>query len=276
MIELNSYEELGKFFQAFRKGNINLLVIESRGGLGKTSLAEKTIPNAKFIRGHATPLSIYLEFHKEQPELVVFDDVETLLKNKRNTTLLKQICDTKPIKTVNYYSTHTVDGLQIPSTITTGAKVLVLTNELGKQSKDIVALLTRGHYVKFNPTSDEVMKQIKSFKEIDSSIYEELLKVSVQCMDLNFRHYVKTKELKDSGLDWKKYLYEMSVLDKKLKAFLRVYHMDISEDEKAQLFCDLSGMSIRTYYNVKKDFADNNPSTAKLQKKKTHARKVKE
>jgi len=253
MIEIQTYAELKTFYVAFKTGKINLLIIESDGGLGKTHTAESVVPEAYFIRGHATALSIYMKIHNEHPDLIVFDDVETLLRNRTNTTLLKQILDTKAVKTVNYHTTHTIGGSDIPPQITTSAKAMILCNDLKKEGKDTLALLSRGHHIKFIPSHEEIFKQMRKFAK-DADILREIKKILKDAGDFNLRTYVKSVELRLSGLDWQTYLHKMCLIAPNLVAFRKVEREMKGKKVKERIaaFVGITGKSERTYHYLKK------------------------
>ncbi|MFA6089930.1 MAG: hypothetical protein WC755_08795, partial [Candidatus Woesearchaeota archaeon] len=110
MITIKTYKELYSYFDAFGKKELNLMIIVSRGGLGKTFIAEEAlIEHAPLIfSGHVTPMSMFRELHNRNEEekdfITVFDDVDTLFLNKTNVAILKQVCDTREEKTIKYFT----------------------------------------------------------------------------------------------------------------------------------------------------------------------------
>jgi len=255
MIIVKSYSELVAFFKAFELGKINLLIVESKGGLAKTFMAESILAgSALFFKGHATPLSIYLKLLKEDPDLIVFDDVETLLRNKVNTTLLKQICDTRDVKIVNYHTTAKIRGKEVPESLTTTARTLILTNDLKRSGEDLKALLSRAHIVHFQPSMEEILLKLSLFDGVDDEVLMAIEMIKDKVDELNLRTYVKAKELKDSGLSWRKYLYQMCDVDSKLYVYKDIEELypKKSLKEKIKLFQKRTGKSERTYYTVKK------------------------
>jgi len=110
MIELNTYKDFHDYIDAFKKKKMNLLVVLSRGGLAKSyTVEEALIESAPLIfSGHVTPLSMYYRIYERTVEdkecFVIFDDVDTLVANKSNVSLLKQICDSREEKIIRYAS----------------------------------------------------------------------------------------------------------------------------------------------------------------------------
>jgi len=252
-IKVTTYAELETFFYAFRAGKINLLIVQSRGGLSKTHTAEKLLTSALFFKGHSTPLSMYLTIHKEQPDLIVFDDVESLLENHRNTTILKALCDSKELKTIEYHTTARVNNKEIPTRIRTRAKTLILCNDLQRKGQDIKALLSRAIYLKFNPSVKEIITKLKEFAT-DKEILAEIENISHLCSELNLRIYTKTLQLKESKMDWKKYLYAMAFDDPQVVTFKQIESKNpgFTVKDKARLFSEITGKSTRQYHNIKR------------------------
>lgn len=168
MIIVNTYRELEQYYTGFSKGMIGLLVIESRGGLGKTSLANKIMKDREhgWISAHCTPLSLYKTSYHKKNQPLVFDDVDELLSSKVSVSLLKQLCESKDVKELSYYSTaHQSED--VPQRFSTSSKVLILTNHIKKLGANIQALLDRAHMISFNPNNKEIIKYIKENLQVN-------------------------------------------------------------------------------------------------------------
>ena len=112
MIPINTFEQIPPFIDGVMKREIDLLVIESRGGLGKTytvvnSVDEETKQDMLVFSGHVTPLAVYMKLHDNPNKVVVFDDVDAMLKNKSMVAILKQVCIIGQDKTISYTSSAT-------------------------------------------------------------------------------------------------------------------------------------------------------------------------
>ncbi len=206
---IRKYEELHKYINAFSKENISLLIVKSVGGLGKSYTTQQALKDTDciFFNGHATPLSIYLRLVANPDKLVVFDDVDSLLNNKVNIALLKQLCEIKKDKTIRYDSTSKVKGEDIPPSFVSNNKVCLLCNDLKRIGKDIGALWTRGVMIDFIPCKKEVLNVIKHITGLDSEIFGYLQESKSKLSAINIRLYLKLVELKTSGINWKDYLH---------------------------------------------------------------------
>ena len=96
MISITTYLELSSFISAFGDGHLNMLVVCSRGGLGKSETVQRALEgDPVIISGHETPLDLYGKLFDGRDRLVVFDEIDGLLANAANVGLLKQVCETR-------------------------------------------------------------------------------------------------------------------------------------------------------------------------------------
>ena len=226
-MEIKKYNELREVLVKWADWNINLLIIESKGGLGKTFLAEKLLKESKeikeseeeiylIIKSHATPLSIYKDIYKKSPSFIIFDDVDSLLFNKTNISLLKMICESTMYKKIKYMSTTPILS-DTPQEYTTTAHTLLLTNHLQRSNKNLQALFTRGIIIQFKPSNFEILNYLKEFAK-DKGILAYLEGNINIINNFNLRIYIELKEIKDSGLNWKDYALKLLEIEPKLEA----------------------------------------------------------
>ena len=81
MLTITTYRELHEFVAAFGDGHLNMLVICSRGGLGKSEAVRRTFDGKDVVRigGHVTPLKLYELLYDGRDKPVVFDEIDGLL-----------------------------------------------------------------------------------------------------------------------------------------------------------------------------------------------------
>jgi len=161
-IETTTYKELSEWFERWGLGCSNFIVLESEGGLGKTSIMFETLKGQKFhyFNTHVTPVAMYIQL-VNRPELpIVFDDVDGLTDEPVKVALMKQLCETRVRKKVQWTSTTKLLE-DYPQSFETSAPVLVLTNRMKNRDPAIGALLDRGDHLYFKPTPDEVLAYIK-------------------------------------------------------------------------------------------------------------------
>jgi len=203
---IRKYDELKEMVKAFSNKKFNLLIIQSKGGLGKSQMVKEYVNDTVFFRGHATPLSIFLKLSDYSASLCIFDDVDELIKNKGNVSLLKQLTETTKYKTVQYNTTSQVLNDK-PQSFISQNRVCLLVNDIKRVGKNMKALLTRGFYVSFEPSNEEVFKELEKFAK-DTEILSFLGLHLKDLKGFNFRVYVRCLELKSAFLDWKKWVLE--------------------------------------------------------------------
>ena len=80
-ITVRTYKELEFYIQMFRDGNCDLLIIESRGGLGKSSSVDKVMEQARHLKvsAHVTPLQFFiLGYEYKEDDLKDLENLEFL------------------------------------------------------------------------------------------------------------------------------------------------------------------------------------------------------
>jgi len=263
MITVKTYKELSEYISAFSKKKLNLLIVVSRGGLGKTFIAEEELMEEAPLTftGHVTPLSMYMELFKRNKEekdfIVMFDDVDALMMNKSNVAILKQLCDTREEKIIKYFTTSPTLK-DVPKEFETSCKVLMNMNSLETEDRNLNALLTRAHLVDFNPSSEEVLKHLKEFAK-DKEIINFIEKYAPFSKKLNLRVYKRADEIKQSKLDWKQEIISELDIDMRLyeiETLLKKYKTDL---EREKHFTE----SRSQYFRFKRMFVLKNPEYSK-------------
>ena len=247
---ITTFDELHAWLKAFSDGEITLMVIQARGGLGKTYQVKRAFAGVKInaFSGHATPLSIYKELYFNRDAPTVFDDVDALLHNKTTVALLKQICDTGENKTVRYTTTAPA-AADVPASYDTTTRTIIITNDLKRSGKNLGALFTRGVVLEFAPSHDEVFKALSSFAQ-DKEILSFLSGIYERIEDFNFRHYEVACQVKASGQDWRDWL-ERDTGAVNLMVVVRDCLL-LSGDERFKLWVERSGLSRRSFYRYQK------------------------
>ncbi len=203
MIKISKYSTLRKIIQKFSEGHFDLVIIISRGGLGKTFLAEEILDDKVCeINSHVTPLGLYQLGYEFKDQLMWFDDIEALFNDDKLVGLMKQFCQTQTLKKIRWMTSKGIstEDLKIPREFKTKSKILLTCNSLRRIRNDsVLALLDRAIQIYFIPSDEEIINYIKSnFKSIDESI---ITKLTIQ-KKLSLRDYVKSVQLKGAGFNF--------------------------------------------------------------------------
>ena len=234
IIEIETYKDLIYYYNMFKVLKPNLVLVKSRGGLGKTSLAEGTLKEVMWFRGHVTPLSLFREIAEHQGEelQMVFDDIN-LFKSAVMLGELKQITDTKEKQIVGYNSTHQIAEM-LNKTVKKKMSTLILCNNANMEvNPDLSALADRGHYVCFNPTNEEIFKYALSVNLGNPEVNKHIEQFYRFAQNFSLRTFVKAVFHFKMGGDWKgKILSELS-LEPRLSEIIKL--MDKFKTDKERI-----------------------------------------
>ena len=254
---IKTYKELEEYVAMFKKQNCDLLIIMSKGGLGKTSLLSKTMKNQEYvyINTHSTPLKTYLTLFEKRDCPVVFDDIDSILKNSIMVSMLKSLTNTSAIKELTYHTTSKLIG-NAPDNFTTTSNVCILLNEFDVQDKALKPLLDRGFFIEFLPSKEEILKKIEKVAKSQSLIDSEkcvleFIKENYQKInELSLRSLMKGLQLyRDNPNNWKSKFMQMIGFDEKTIEYLNLKEKYKSEEERAKKF----SWSRATYFRVKQE-----------------------
>lgn len=208
MIPITAYEELHNFVVAFGQGHLNMMVLWSKGGYGKSEEVRRCLdgPGVIMIGGHVTPLKLYELLHEGRDKQVVFDEIDGLLSDRKHVGLLKQVCETRENKKIMWTSPDqraaAIDGGR--GYFYTRSHVLILCNSFATLNANVAALKTRGMVVEFRPPTTEILGKIKTFAR-DKEILAFLERFHECVQEFSLRTYGMLEDLKKAGLDWKRY-----------------------------------------------------------------------
>jgi hypothetical protein len=166
MVIIKTESQLKQMFKLIKDANTRLLIINGSGGTGKTTIAETELPTAMHIKGHLTPLKLYIDIFNKKPSYLIVDDVDELFKSKIMTSLLKQLTDSGIEKTLSYASTHAkLNGLPDSFDVSFIKGIVIITNQNIEDTSiaTLKALMTRALTVKYEPLMSDVEAIAKKF-----------------------------------------------------------------------------------------------------------------
>lgn len=249
----------------FKNGNADLLIIESRGGLGKSRLIESIMSEGTYLRilSHITPMQMFILGYKYKNLPIIIDDCDGLLNSEETVSLLKMFCETIETKEIAWLTTHNLlNQLSIPQRYETKSKVCILTNDFKELTKKISALKDRGWHIEFKPSDEEILNKIKEIIPQTTSklSYEEKLKIfnliktySKFC-EFSLRTFVKGiqlyEECKNKEVDWEKILLNDLKINPKLVLLSGLLENN-SEDKARIKEWENQGFSKRSFYDYK-------------------------
>jgi hypothetical protein len=247
---VKSYEQLGRFVDAFAQGRLNLLIVVGRPGLAKSQSFRQAAGNACWVEGNATPFGMYCALYQARDQLVVIDDVDSLYANPAGVRLLKCLCQTDSVKRIAWQSAAAqLDREGVPREFTTTSKVAILCNQWKTLNNNVAAVQDRGHVLLFEPTAEEVHRQATAWFD-DAEVYAWFGAHLHRVAEPSLRHYVRAAELRAAGLDWRQAVPLKGMSPRTLLvARLRADPSYPSEEARAQAFVALGGGCRATYFN---------------------------
>jgi hypothetical protein len=249
----------------FKNGNADLLIVESKGGLGKSRFIESVMAEEPYLRilSHITPMQMFILGYKYRNLPIIIDDVDGLMSNDENISLLKMFCETIESKEIAWLTTHNLLNQQnIPQRYETSSKVCILTNDFKDLTKKVSALKDRGWHIQFQPNDEEILGKIKEIIHVveKETSYEDklevynLIKQYARFCDFSLRTFVKglhlCKECKERGIDWKKILLDDLKVNPKLVLVSDLIGKYSQDKERVEEW-EKQGLSRRSYYDYK-------------------------
>lgn len=270
-IVIKTYKELESYFEMFREQHCDLLIVVSKGGLGKTTLLKNIMKNTPFvyINTHSTPLQTYKTLFENQDAPVCMDDLDAILKNNIMVSLLKSLADTRPIKEIHYSTTSKLIG-DAPSSFNTGSNVCLILNEFDVNNKALEPILDRGFFIEFIPTRDEVLKKIsyimrsQSLTESEKCVYDFLKDNYKKIDNFSIRTYKKAQQIyRFDPSTWKEKFMQMIGFNEKVIEYMKIKErypdsVKKQEEEFIKVMRNKYNIGSRaTFFRVKQDVEDN-------------------
>lgn len=238
LITVTTYKELEFYVKMFRDGNCDLLILESNGGYGKSSTVDKIMEETRHLKvlSHITPMQFYISGYLYKDCPTILDDVDTLVTNRENVALLKQYCETKPIKEISWFTTSKIlSANNIPKRYETKSRVMIICNSFNILNKNVSSLSDRGFHVKFQPNKQELLNKIREIaanyrNEADTEEIISIIEEYARFSKISLRTFVKAVFLwkQDKDNFRKRLLQEMEINEKMilLDKLMQMYSTD--------------------------------------------------
>jgi hypothetical protein len=248
---VGTYDALDQWARAFAGGHLNLLLLIGAPGLQKSELMRQAAgPAALWLQGHVTAFEMYRELYRHRGELVVIDDVESLCADRESVRLLRDLCESRPVKTISWHSaTSKLAEEGIEKSFTTDSKVAIIGNAWATLNPSVAALEDRAHVVFFQPTAEEVHRRTAAWftdQEIYAFVEANLHLIARPSM----RHYKRAQEMKQAGLPWRDHLLELWLPSHRarLAAQLLADPTFATQEERAAAFVARGGGDRSTFF----------------------------
>ena len=263
VIRLTAYAHLELYLSKFARGELGLVLLLGRHGVGKSESVRRTLSFTEdarkgagrvlYVEGHMQPFGLYRQLWEYRDEPVVLDDLDRLYADPDCVRLLKPLCNTVREKRLQWLTNLTMNDGDLPSSFTTASSVILIANEWKSLNPNVRALEDRAIILHFCPSNEEVHQNVSGWFD-DREVYEFLGKLMPMIPAVSMRHYCKGSQLRRAGLaDWRASLLQMVVADGRAACVLAMQQDPSLRSEEARVtrFIELTGASRATYFRVK-------------------------
>jgi hypothetical protein len=216
------YQSLEKYIQQMALGNLRSLIVNGPPGVGKTYSTTNYIQKYSTLKhtaitGHMTILSLYVELyrHKSAGQILILDDVDSVMTDVTGLNILKGAMDTRHQREINWESTSSLlNALNLPNSFKFNGSVILITNAgFGGGSKKnmshLNALKDRSYclhlgdqdqetvfrYICYAITQRDILKEYKLSESQKFAILEFIEEHMYSMHSLSLRSLVKCAEL---------------------------------------------------------------------------------
>ena len=253
-IPITKFAELRRYAESFAAGKLNLVVITSEAGLGKSTLMGRALNGRGHIidgGGGMSALGLYTELYENQDKPILIDDIDKLYTDTACIRLLKALTQTERRKVLAWHTFNRGADSYPPNEFSTTSPVCIVANEFLISNANTRAIADRGVLIEFNPPPDEVHLEAGKWCD-DTEVYDYIGSRMDGIVTHSFRAYYVASQLHAAGHDWKAVLQATWNEHVELIA-LRDVHRDPSlntSDKRIVTWCARTGLSRKTYYRI--------------------------
>lgn len=166
---VQTYDRLDRLYRAWSKGDVPFLAVVGRGGIGKTHGYESLEIPCHLFRGKTSPVQMYMDVMAAPAMPIVFDDIRRLMKDDDSIDLMKQICDSKPVRTIRWRTTTHLIPADSRS-FECSSSVLVVLNHVLSNDPDVEAIIDRFDAIEVVPTKAEIIARMRIFARCQDDV----------------------------------------------------------------------------------------------------------
>ncbi len=272
------YGNLRNYVRMVTRGYSNLLMLDAKGGLGKTHNVIETLQDEYesddrwvHMKGFTTPLELYKTLWKARHAdgTLFLDDMSGVTSNTKAIDMLKAATDTQGAENVVEYRTSRdidhplLDGETLPNTFTFRGSIIMSFNDT-PDNRHFDALRDRGTYYQFRLSYQERLDLIDAIAGLDDfseltvseqkHIFDWIETVTDSSFDVTIRTFEEICQMyefsKDSSANWQEMALEIFNIDYRKYRIIEMREaMDMTVDEQVETWCDEFGKSQSTYYD---------------------------
>ena len=272
------YGNLRNYVRMVTGGYSNLLMLDAKGGLGKTHNVIETLESEyedddRWVhqKGFTTPLELYKTLWKARHAdgTLFLDDMSGVTNNTKAIDMLKAATDTQGSENVVEYRTSRdidhpyIDGETLPNTFTFRGSIIMSFNDT-PDNRHFSALKDRGTYYEFNLSYQERLDLIEAIAGLDDfsplsvEAQREVARWVRTVTDSSFEVTIRTFEEvckmyefgQDTGQNWEEMALEIFDVDYRKYRIIEMREaMEMPVEEQVETWCQEFGKSESTYYD---------------------------
>lgn len=210
------FDDMKKLLKLVITRKRNSIIISGLAGVGKSFTVEETLKESglvkgrdfEIIKGKSTSYALYQSLFENRDKLIVYDDCDSILKNKDAINMLKAALDTNKERVISWKSKSTfnpdpLETIEIKKLIQKGklpdhfdfrGRIIFITNIYYKNIDD--ALLSRSFVIDVTLQAKDVLLRIETILDnIMRDVPEATYDIKKQVLDY-FKYLVKNNQLK--------------------------------------------------------------------------------
>jgi len=234
------------------------LIILGAKGLGKTYstiyFLKKLGIKYEMVRGHISPIALFNVISRNNENVILFDDCLTLFKDDKKVGFILNALD--EIGIVDYRTYNMATGGETTNKFVFKGKMIFIFNEFNEKNIILKALRDRCFTLSLNIKRKEILEMLYTLAKKDNLIFlVDWLKE--RKIELSLRDYLTLKAIyKVVGENWQSLAEKVidNEIDRetneidKLIIKINEENPDKSNNEKAKIFSNMTGMGRMTYY----------------------------
>jgi len=273
------YGNLRNYVRMVTQGYSNLLMLDAKGGLGKSHNVRETLSAERsddmwvHRKGFTTPIELFktLWMARREGTVLFLDDMSGITNNSKAIDMLKAATDTEGDENWVEYSTSQeidhplVDGASLPNQFCFRGNIIMSFNDT-PDNRHFDALRDRGTYYNLSFTYQERLElikeiaKIKDFSGLTVSQQRDTAKWVESVTDASFEVTIRTleevckmREFAQANPDanWEKMGLEVFDLDYRKHRIIEMREAaEMPVAEQVDAWCDEFDQSESTYYDL--------------------------
>lgn len=278
------YGPLRNYIKMVIEGHSNLLMLDAKGGLGKThNVCDELSDHLSadqwtHLRGFTTPVELFTTLWKarRRDHILFLDDMSGVTSNRKAVDMLKSATDTSGKENwVEYRTSRGIENpddpdMTLPQTFHFGGRIIMSFNKT-PDNAHFNALKDRGTFYNLAFTYDErldLIREIAKFADFSplsvteqqetaewvASVTDPSIEVSIR----TFEHACKMRHFgQKEDEDWERMALEVFDLNYDKYLILRMREeSDLTIEEQRAYFEEATGRSESVYYDLLSEIKD--------------------